>query len=137
LVFSQLVVHRKDIMCDFNFYEESEKTRPRLYCLIDKQLCPYSKMCNKENKFIAINDEQERCVKRMTQLNKNIPSGALSIVTSRKNTEGKLILYISVDKDHTKKIQTNLTEINQNYIYIKKGEVSLTPFVIKNERKSR
>ena len=64
-------------------------------------------------------------------MQKNIPSGSNFVQTYRPNKKGELYLYVVVN-EKIEKIPSKLTELNQNYVYLKKGingyEVSLTPF---------
>lgn len=123
--------------CPYNFYKKDESF-PRLYCDIDKKFCLYSKKCNIKNRFLPL-DNQEECYKMIEQKQKEIPKGSYFIQASRPNIKGKLFLYVVVD-DSVKRIESDLTELNQDYVYLKKEEsgyaVSLTPFTErKNYRK--
>ena len=62
---------------------------------------------------------------------KEIPQGSYYVQSYRPNRSGKLFLYVVIN-DHVEKILTELTSIDQDYVYLKEGldryEVSLTPF---------
>ena len=62
---------------------------------------------------------------------KEIPQGSYYVQSYRPNRSGKLFLYVVIN-DHVEKIPTELTSIDQDYVYLKEGldgyEVSLTPF---------
>ena len=56
----------------------------------------------------------------------NIPKDSYFVQTYRPNRAGKLILYVAMG-DSTKKIQSNFTELKQDYVYIDGDIISLTP----------
>lgn len=123
-------------LCKYASYKDNEKYYPRLYCAIDDKVCHYTKRCMKVEKFIPIEDNiWEECGKYIMEKRKNIPNGSHLIQTSRLDRKGNLILYVIVD-DKVEKVQTDLKEIKQEYVYLKKTEngykVSLEPFK-KNE----
>lgn len=126
--------------CKYMEYKSEEKYFPRLYCSIDGKQCIFSKRCEKEQKFIPNAELWVDCPKRISENIKDIPQGSYYIQTKRYNKKGFLILYVVID-DHTESITTTLTEINQNYIYIKESidsyEVSLVPFQEKKCRKTK
>ena len=118
--------------CKYDYYKEEEKYCPYLYCKIDDNRCIYSKRCLKVDRFIPMDgDVWKECPKYNMQMQKEIPSGANFVQTYRANKKGNLILYVVIN-DKVEKIDTNLKELNQNYIYIQDGldgyEVSLVPF---------
>lgn len=123
--------------CKYEFYDKEETYFPRLYCSIDGKPCIYSKKCNLVEKFIPL-DNQGECYKMVLEERKNIPSDSYFVQTSRPNKKGLLYLYVEID-DTIVKLSTQLTEINQNYVYLKKVkdsyEVSLVPFP-KEEKKT-
>lgn len=127
--------------CKFEFYKKEEKYCPKLYCSITDGQCIYSKRCLKLDKFIPLDGEKwKECYRYNMEMQKEIPSGASFVQLYRANRKGDLILYVVLDKG-IEKIQTNLKQINQNYVYVREGldgyEVSLTPFPQKNYVKSK
>lgn len=120
-------------LCDYAFYKEDEKFYPRLYCQIDEKWCHYVKRCEKVEKFIPIRDNVwEECGKYIMEKRKDIPEGSYFVQTTRPNRQGKLFLYVLVEDDKIEKILSNLTELKQNYVYLKKindsYKVSIEPF---------
>lgn len=120
--------------CKYNYYKQEENYFPRLYCSIDNGMCIYSKKCQLENKFIPL-DNQGECYKMKLEEKKNIPNGSYFVETYRPNKKGFLYLYIETKDGTTEKILTEFTELNQNYVYLKKAngkyKVSLIPFTEK------
>jgi hypothetical protein len=116
--------------CPYNYYKNEKEYYARLLCKIDDGNCIYSKRCQKVEKYIPL-DNQEECYKYNMEMQKNIPNGSNFIQTFRPNKKGELYLYVVID-DKIEKISSKLKEINQNYIYLKEGidgyEVSLRPF---------
>jgi hypothetical protein len=116
--------------CPYEYYKNGKEYYPRLFCNIDDTQCIYTKRCDKVEKFIPL-DNQKECYKYNMEMQKNIPSGSNFVQTYRPNKKGELYLYVVVN-DKIEKIPSKLTELNQNYVYLKKGingyEVSLTPF---------
>ena len=43
-------------MCPYNFYNENDNYFPYLYCSIDGKRCLYSKKCNKEQRYIPLDN---------------------------------------------------------------------------------
>ena len=127
-------------LCRYAFYKEDEKYYPHLYCQIDNKFCHYVKRCEKVEKFIPIKDDiWEECGKYIMEKRKDIPDGAYFVQTSRPNRQGYLYLYVLMEDDKIEKILTKLTEIKQDYIYLRKidgvYETSLEPF--KEEKKEK
>lgn len=122
--------------CKYEYYKDDETYLPRLYCKINDGICIYSKRCDLVHKFIPL-ETQGECYKMILEEQKNIPNGSYFVQTYRPNSKGNLYIYVIIN-GKTEKISTKLTEINQNYIYLKEGEkgyeVSLTPFVEKRKR---
>lgn len=118
-------------MCKFMNYHEDETYYPYVYCKIDDNLCPYSKKCSKVEKFIMNGDLYKQCPKRIEEERKCIPKDAFYIQTYRENKKGGLYLYIVID-NKVERISTELKEIDQQYVYLKKTrsgyKVSLVPF---------
>lgn len=114
-------------LCEHAYYKPEEKYMPYLYCSIDDKRCVYSKKCMKVERFVPLENEMwKECYKFIMQKRKNIPKDSYFVQTYRPNRKGKLILYIAMD-DTTKKIQSDFTELNQDYVYIDGDIVSLTP----------
>ena len=100
---------------------------PYLYCNIDDKRCVYSKKCMKVERFVPLENEMwKECYKFIMQKRKNIPKDSYFVQTYRPNRVGKLILYVAMN-DSTKKIQSDFTELNQDYVYIDGDVISLTP----------
>lgn len=122
--------------CSYQYYNEDETYFPRLYCNIDNKYCIYSKKCMIEEKFVSLENQGE-CYKYIMEMQKNIPKGSYYVETYRFDKNNKIIIYAIVE-DSVIKIKTDLTELNQNYIYIKESakgyQVSLTPFVNKTKQ---
>ena len=119
-------------LCKYAYYNEKEKYYPRLYCRTDNKVCHYTKRCMKVERFIPIEDNiWEECGKYIMEKRKEIPNDSYFVQTSRYNKRGTLILYVVVD-DKVEKIETNLRELKQEYVYLKKlkngYKISLTPF---------
>ena len=130
-------------LCKYAFYKKEEKYYPRLYCKTDDKWCPYVKRCQKVEKFIPLEDNiWEECGKYMMEKRKNIPKGSYLVQTTRPNKQGKLFLYVLVEENKIEKIFSNLTELKQDYIYLRKSngiyETSIVPFKEegKEEKKS-
>lgn len=117
--------------CQYEYYKENEEAYfPRLYCSIDDKTCIYSKKCLKVNKFISTENQGE-CYKMIEEKIKQIPKGSYFVETYRPNKNNKLFLYVIIE-DKVEKILSDLEELNQDYVYLKKEEnnykVSLVPF---------
>lgn len=121
-------------LCKYAYYKSEEKYFPNLYCNINDSRCMYSKKCLKVEKYIPLENEMWReCYKFIMEKKKEIPNGSYFVQTYRPNRNGKLYLYVVIN-DKVDRILTNFTEINQDYVYIKKIDnnkygVSLTPFI--------
>lgn len=132
------------MVCEFMYYNKEETYYPRLKCkATDGGNCLYSKKCAIQEKFIPLDNEAyKECYIMIENREKNIPNGSYYIQTYRPNIKGNLYLYVVIN-NKVEKIATQLTEINQDYIYLKEGsegyQVSLTPFVEKknNTKKSK
>ena len=119
-------------LCKYAYYDPNQKYCPNLYCNIDEKRCPYSKRCLKLDKFVPLEGEMWReCYKFIMAKRNEIPNGSYFVQTTRPNRNGKLYLYVVVD-DKVEKILSDFTEIDQDYVYLKKNnkgyKVSLTPF---------
>ena len=122
-------------LCKYAYYKSEEKYFPSLYCNIDDKRCIYSKKCLKVEKFVPLENEMWReCYKFIMEKRKNIPKDSYFVQTYRPNKNGKLYLYVVIDDKKVERILSDFTEINQDYVYIKRlsnneYKVSLTPFV--------
>ena len=129
-------------MCKYAYYNPEEKYYPYLYCKADyNKRCIYSKKCQKLEKFVPLENEMWReCPKYIMEKIKNIPKGSSLVQTYRPNKNGKLYIYVVIDENEIQKILTDFTELNQDYVYLKKVnneyKVSLSPFsIVKNDKK--
>lgn len=118
--------------CKYSYYKEEEKYYPYLYCKVDNQRCPFVKRCQKVEKFIHIDNLNEKeCYRYVSEESKNIPKDSYFVQSYRPNNNGKLYLYVVIEEAVTR-ILSDFTEINQNYVYLKKNddgyEISLVPF---------
>ena len=125
-------------LCKYAFYKEEEKYYPHLYCKIDDKWCPYVKRCQKVEKFIPIEDNiWEECGKYAMERRKNIPEGSYLVQATRPNKQGKLFLYVLIEEDKIERIFSNLTKLEQDYIYLDKVDgiyrTSLEPFKKENK----
>ena len=125
-------------MCQHMYYKDENEYFPRLYCKIDNKLCLYQKKCLMKNRYIPIEDNLwKECYKMIEDKIKEIPQGSYYVQSYRPNRSGKLFLYVVIN-DHVEKIPTELTSIDQDYVYLKEGldgyEVSLTPFKSNNRK---
>ena len=121
-------------LCINAYYKPEEKYMPYLYCNIDNKRCMYSKKCMKVERFVPLENEMwKECYKFIMNKRKNIPKDSYFVQTYRPNKSGKLILYVAME-DSTKRIQTDLKELKQDYVYIDGDTVSLTPIEKKVEK---
>ena len=121
-------------LCINAYYKPEEKYMPYLYCNIDNKRCMYSKKCMKVERFVPLENEMwKECYKFIMNKRKNIPKDSYFVQTYRPNKSGKLILYVAME-DSTKRIQTDLKELKQDYVYIDGDTVSLTPIEKKTEK---
>lgn len=119
--------------CQYGFYKKEETNRPKLYCSITKDLCVYSKLCLKVNKYIY-NDKSEECMIKKENNKKSIPNGAYYVRFIKKG-----YAYVELGDTVIKVKCDNLDNII-NYIYIQQNDDgtyvgSLTPFVSNSETK--
>lgn len=114
-------------LCENAYYKPEEKYMPYLYCNVDNKRCIYSKKCMKVERFVPLENEMwKECYKFIMNKRNNIPKDSYFVQTYRPNRTGKLILYVAMG-DSTKKIQSNFTELKQDYVYIDGDTISLTP----------
>ena len=120
-------------LCVNAYYKPEEKYMPYLYCNIDDKRCMYSKKCMKVERFVPLENEMwKECYKFIMNKKKNIPLDSYYVQTYRPNKNNKLILYVVID-EKVERIQSDLTELNQDYVYLQKDnnkyKISLTPIV--------
>ena len=125
-------------LCEHAYYKDNEKFYPRLYCRISENWCPYTKRCQKVEKFIPIDDDVwEECDRYIMERRKNIPEGSYFVQATRPNKQGKLFLYVLIEENKVEKIFSNLTKLEQDYIYLDKVngvyKTSLEPFKKENK----
>lgn len=128
-------------MCEHMYYENENEYFPQLYCKIDNKLCLYQKKCLMKNRYISIEGELwKECYKYVENKIKNIPNGSNFVESYRPNHKGKLYLYVVID-GKVNRILSDFTEINQDYVYVKKDgdnyKLSLVPFVKDTENKKK
>lgn len=111
--------------CTYMVYKENDVVFPRLYCSLDDTYCLYAKRCSKQQKFIANGDLYKECKKRPKT---EMPKGAYKIELTRKCKNGGLWVYVEIKENEVKKFRIDEETIDQDYIYIKRDKVSLTPF---------
>lgn len=113
--------------CQYGFYKKTETNRPKLYCKITNDLCVYSKLCLKVNKYIY-NDKSEECMIRKENDKKSIPNGAYYVRFVKKG-----YAYVELG-DTVVKVKCDDLDNIINYIYIQQNNDgtyvgSLTPFM--------
>lgn len=113
--------------CQYGFYKKTETNRPKLYCKITNDLCVYSKLCLKVNKYIY-NDKSEECMIRKENDKKSIPNGAYYVRFIKNG-----YAYVELG-DTVVKVKCDDLDNIINYIYIQQNNDgtyigSLTPFV--------
>lgn len=119
--------------CQYGFYKKTETNRPKLYCKITNDLCVYSKLCLKVNKYIY-NDKSEECMIKKENDRKSIPNGAYYVRFVKNG-----YAYVELG-DTVVKVKCDDNDNIINYIYIQQNNDgtyigSLTPFVSSNETK--
>ena len=123
-------------LCEHAFYKPEEKYMPYLYCNIDDKRCMYSKKCMKVERFVPLENEMwKECYKFIMNKKKNIPLDSYYVQTYRPNNNNQLYLYVVIG-EKVERIQSNLTELNQDYVYLQKKDngydISLTPIINKS-----
>ena len=113
--------------CQYGFYKKTETNRPKLYCKITNDLCVYSKLCLKVNKYIY-NDKSEECMIRKENDKKSIPNGAYYVRFIKNG-----YAYVELG-DTVVKVKCDDLDNIINYIYIQQNNDgtyvgSLTPFM--------
>lgn len=118
--------------CKHSYYKDDNIYYPRLYCDIDDKYCIFSKRCDVVNKYIPLdNFDEKECYKYVMGEQKNIPIGSYWVQTYRPCKRGGLYLYVVVN-DKIEKVSMDSQELKQNYVYLKEDidgyKVSLVPF---------
>ena len=121
--------------CQYGFYKKTETNRPKLYCKITNDLCVYSKLCLKVNKYIY-NDKSEECMIRKENDKKSIPNGAYYVRFVKKG-----YAYVELG-DTVVKVKCDDLDNIINYIYIQQNNDgtyigSLTPFMSSNSNEPK
>ncbi len=110
-------------MCQFTFYKEEEKGTyfPQLYCHITNTFCLYRKKCLTEGKYILIDGESWKDCYIMNEylIDKNLPQGAYKVINTNTRRNGKIELYVRLNKDTTIKVDSPNNEILE-YVYLDK-----------------
>lgn len=121
--------------CEYAFRKDNGE---RLYCGLSVigHYCIYSKFCHKENRYVFNEDYWKECYLMVQEKQKNVPNGSNFIITKRPCKRGGLYLYVTMG-DKAEKVYTKLDKIDQSYVYIKDGVVSLIPFTEEKEKRSR
>ena len=123
-------------LCKHAYYSDKKEYFPLLYCKLRGEggRCIYSKKCLKVEKFVPLENEMWReCAEYIMDKVKNIPNGSYFVQANRPNKQGKLYLYVLVEDNKIERILSNFTELEQDYVYLRKlsndkYEISLTPF---------
>ena len=121
--------------CQYGFYKKTETNRPKLYCKITNDLCVYSKLCLKVNKYIY-NDKSEECMIRKENDKKSIPNGAYYVRFIKNG-----YAYVELG-DTVVKVKCDDLDNIINYIYIQQNNDgtyigSLTPFMSSNSNEPK
>ena len=117
------------MVCEYGYYKDEETYYPKLYCGITNTFCTHSKKCEKEQKFIPTNN-QDDCNLMKEHKKKNIPVGSYYV-----KMKDKGFLYVELDNNRIVKIKDTLGNVD-NFVYVQKvGEtyqISLIPFIKDN-----
>ena len=119
-------------MCQYAYYDDKEKNA-RLRCNLTKDICLYSKYCDRQHKYIH-REGVENCYMAMNEQKKNIPSNAHFVRFVKKG-----YAYVEMG-DKIVKIKDTLGNIG-NYVYVFDNgngeyEISLSPIEPKEKKKS-
>ena len=104
-------------MCPYAFYRDNETYYPYLYCKLDGKRCLYSKRCQKEEKYIPL-DNQGECYKMIENTKYNIPTNSFYVQNSRPSPNGTW-LYVEFE-GNVVKVEIKIKDYNKNYVYLKK-----------------
>ncbi len=104
-------------MCPYAFYRDNETYYPYLYCKLDGKRCLYSKRCQKEEKYIPL-DNQGECYKMIENTKHNIPTNSFYVQNSRPSPNGTW-LYVEFE-GNVVKVEIKIKDYNKNYVYLKK-----------------
>lgn len=121
--------------CPYQFYEDESSYYPMLYCRVQSKPCLYRKRCDLQQKYISI-DGADDCYILMEAKRKEIPSGSYFVKAKQVLPNGCYRLYLEIG-DNVVEYRTNITEINQDYVYLKDNQISLTPIKEKPKRKKK
>lgn len=111
--------------CPYQFYEDENSYYPMLYCKLTTRPCLYRKRCDLEQKYVRI-DGDDDCYILMEQTKRDIPNGSYFVKATQVLPNGYYRLYVEVGNGVIE-YPTKFKEFNQNYIYLKDNQVSLTP----------
>ncbi len=105
-------------MCEFAYYDNN-----KLYCQLNKDVCLYSKFCDRQRKYIH-RDGVENCYMAIEAKKKKIPQGSCYVRFIKKG-----FAYIEYG-DKILKIKDTIGVSNYVYVFEKDGDyqISLTPF---------
>ena len=56
-------------MCEHMYYRNGDNYFPYLYCRLDDKICPYTKKCMKEERFVANGELWKECYKMIENKN--------------------------------------------------------------------
>jgi len=100
--------------CQYGYYDNNEPWRPHLKCNINKQNCPYVKLCTKVDKFIQIDNFREDECYIMTEYKKSkIPNGSNYVRFVRGN-------YVYIEKDNQViKVKSDKANEFKDFAYVK------------------
>lgn len=119
-------------MCQYNYYDNFNG-RDLLYCQLTKDICSFSRWCNKENK--AIENGSDRCKMAKTKI---VPKGAYEILFKKVKND-KEYLYIQYEATSIKVLNT-LEEVG-DYVYVKELNgtylISTKPIKVTRTRKRK
>lgn len=104
-------------MCPYAFYKDNETYYPYLYCKLDGKRCLYSKRCQKEEKYIPL-DNQGECYKMIENIKHNIPTNSFYVQNSRPSPNGTW-LYVEFE-GNVVKVEIKIKDYNKDYVYLKK-----------------
>ena len=111
--------------CPYQFYEDENSYYPMLYCKLTTRPCLYRKRCDLEQKYVRI-DGDDDCYILMEEIKRDIPNGSYFVKATQVLPNGYYRLYVEVG-DNVIEYPTRFKEFNQNYVYLKDNQVSLTP----------
>lgn len=125
-------------MCKYIYYDNTETTKPKIYCKLNNKVCLYSKFCVNQNKYIP-KEGMENCYMALQEEKKTIPNGSCYVRFIKKG-----FLYVEIGNSVVK-IKDTLGTVT-NYVYVRQTpngyEIALKPFSyeiveVKEETKKR